>query len=313
MPNLSPKVLLIIAATLDVGGGVLIVFSLPDGGQALWLGVALIAVGSLIMRAGMARMNAELETKPSNEATSASSRGEIEPELRKLAPRPVELTARGKIAAAVWVAVILLMGALTLQHFNRLPPPQSKAMLASDGESATAVINRKETRTLEAGPLMYSIGYNFIDESGASIRSSRTVPRAVFESVTEGENLKVVYFPLDPAVHYLPELTSPVTTPFVWLAIALLVAAAGFADAQRRTHKSLAAEGRAVSGFVADVKRRGGVRSFIVNYDVGESRRSIKAAERNSNLKNGQSATVLYDPARVDRAVVYRIALYRSR
>ena len=50
-----------------------------------------------------------------------------------------------------------------------------------------------------------------------------------------------------------------------------------------------------------------------MNYDVGDQRRSIKAAERNTNLKNGQSATVLYDPKRLDRAVVYRIALYRAR
>ena len=311
--NVPPKVLLIVAATLDVGGGLLIVFSLPDGGQPLWLGVGLIAVGSLTMRRGMARMNAELELLPDALEETRPGGADVEPELKKPAPRSVELTRRGKIVAAIWVAVVLLVSVLAYQHSTRLPPPRAKALLTSEGVSATATINRKERRSVETGTTQYVIGYNFTEESGSSIRSTQTVPRAVFESFAEGEELKVLYFPPDPSIHYLPEITSPITDRVGWLAIALLVAAAGFADAQRRTHKDLVTSGRAISGFVANVQRRGGVRSFLVNYDVGDQRRSIKAAERNTNLKNGQSATVLYDPKRLDRAVVYRIALYRAR
>ncbi len=186
-------------------------------------------------------------------------------------------------------------------------------MLTSEGESATAVIHRKEARAVEIGETLYAIGYNFSDKSGSAVRSSATVPRAVFKSLAEGERLEVVYFPPDPSIHYLPAVTSPIATRVVWLALGILIAAAGLADAQRRMHKKLVSEGRAVSGFVANVRRRGGVRSFLVNYDVAGERRSIGASERNAGLKNGQATTVLYDPRRTNRAIVYRLALYRAK
>ena len=279
----------------------------------MWLGVALIAVGSLAMRGGLGRANAGREGEPEAPAATAARAADIEPELKKPAPRAVKLTTRGNLVAGVWIAAMLSAGALTYQHFNRLPPPRMKSMLASEGKSAVAVIHRKETRAGETGQALYAIGYNFSDESGAAVRSSATVPRAVFASLAEGERLEVVYFPPDPAMHYLPEITSPVSTRTVWLALGILLAAAVFADAQRRVHKKLVAQGRAVSGCVAGVRRRGGVRSFLVNYDVAGERRSIGAAERNAALENGQSATVLYDPRRTERAVVYRLALYRAR
>ncbi len=304
---------MIAAVTLDVAGGLLIVFSLPAGGAPLWLGVALIAVGSLAMRGGLGRMNAERREEPEAPAATAARGEDIESELKKPAPRAVKLTKRGNLAAGVWIAAMLPAGALTYQHFNRLPPPRMKSMLAAEGESAVATIHRKETRAAATGETLYAIGYNFSDKSGAAVRSSVTVPHAVFDSLAEGERLEVVYFPPDPSLHYLPEITSPVSTRVVWLALGVLAAAAGLAEAQRRVHKKLVAEGRAVRGFVADVRRRGGVRSFRVNYDVAGERHSIGASERNAGLANGQAATVLYDPRRTGRAVVYRLALYRAR
>ncbi len=279
----------------------------------MWLGIALIAVGSLAMRSVLGRMDAERKRAPDAPAATAAGAEDIESELKKPAPRAVKLTARGNLVAAVWLAVTAPAGVLAWRHFNRLPPPRMKSMLASEGESAAAVIHRKQTFAVEGGGARHAIGYNFNDESGASIRSSVTVPRALFDSLAQGERLEVVYFPPDPSIHYLPEITSPVTTRVVWLALGILAAAALLANAQRRTHKKLVAEGRAVCGFVAGVRRRGGVRSFLVNYDVGGERRTVGASERNAGLENGQTATVLYDPRRADRAVVYRLALYRAK
>ena len=311
--RLPPRTLLVAAVTLDVAGGLLIVFSLPAGGPALWLGVALIAVGSLALRHSLGRRNAERQREPETPAAAAAGEGGIEAELQKPAPRAVQRTARGNLAAIVWIAAVLLAGAAAYRHFNLLPAPPVKSMLAAEGESAAASVHRKETREAENGATFYAIGYNFRSESGSVVRSSATVPRAVFDSLAEGERLEAVYFPPDPSLHYLPEITSPIPTGMVWLALGLLAAAAAFADAQRRVHKKLAAEGRAVAGFVADVRRRGGVRSFRVNYDFAGERRSIAATERNPGLANGQAATVLCDPRRPNRAVVYRLALYRAQ
>lgn len=308
--RLPPRTLLIAAVTLDVAGGLLIVFSLPAGGTPLWLGVALIAVGSLALRHSLGRGKSEGQDEPE---PTAAGEGGVEAELQKPAPRAVRRTARANLAAAVWAAAALSAGAAAYRHFNLLPPPPAKSMLASEGEAASAEIHRKETRAADNGGTLYAIGYNFRAESGAAVRSSATVPRAVFDSLAEGQRLEVVYFPLNPSLHYLPEITSPIPAGMIWLALGILAAAAVFADAQRRTHKKLVAEGRAVAGFVTGVRRRGGVRSFRVNYDVAGERRSIAAAERNPALADGQAMTVLYDPRRKDRAVAYRLALYRAK
>ena len=119
--------------------------------------------------------------------------------------------------------------------------------------------------------------------------------------------------PRNPDNHYLPEITSPASTRFVFFIGGLLLAAAGFSEAQRRLHRRLVATGSAVAGLTADVRRRGGVRSFVVNYEVAGESRSVRARERNRNLRSGQPATVLYDPSASGRAVIYRLALYRAQ
>lgn len=312
----SSKVWLALGASLAVSGGFAIVSSLPEGGRILWLGVGLVALGSLTLRLGLDSAGARPQTgQPAGhrQARSRATSSYIERELLRPSPRSVEMTTRGRTVVLAWMLTLAVFAILAYRHFGLLPPPEMKGRLESEGYSSLAEVHGLEAREIEDGRTLYFVGYNFQTESEAPVRISRSVPFRVFDRLEEGGTTAVVYFPGNPELHFLPDLTSPVSTSAVVFASALLLAAAGFAEAQRRLHRRLVSSGSAVSGFTADVRRRGGVRSFLVNYDIGGVRRTLKARERNPDLRNGQPATVLYDPVATTRAVIYRLALYRVR
>ena len=312
----SSKVWLALGASLAVSGGFTILVSLPQGGETLWVGVGLVATGSLALRMGLragrdqSRRDSVAADRGAEPSVTASR---IEPELRNPPPRKVAMTARGKTVVSVWMLTLAVFATLGHKHFGLLPPPEMKSRLESDGFSAVAQIHSREARPVAEERTLYFVGYGFVTESGAPVRINRSVPARVFDRLAQGDTTKVVYFPGNPELHYLPDHTSPVSTRVIFFAGGLLLAAAGFAEAQRRLHRRLVASGAAVSGLTADVRRRGGVRSFLVNYDIGGVRQSLKGTERNPELRNGQAATVLYDPAIKSRAVIYRLALYRAR
>ena len=312
----SSKVWLALGASLAVSGGFAVVTSLPEGGQTLWIGVGLIALGSLSLRLGLDSASGKRGTSSPAAPRQARSRGassNVEPELLGPSPRKVEMTSRGKTVVLVWMLTLAAFAVLAHRHFGLLPPPEMRSRLQSEGRSSLAEVHGLESREIDDGRTLFFVGYNFRTESEAPVRISRSVPLRVFSRLEEGDITEVVYFPGNPEFHYLPDLTSPVSTGAVVFASALLLAAAGFAESQRRLHQRLVASGTAVSGFIADVRRRGGVRSFLVNYDIGGVRQTLRARERNPNLRNGQPATVLYDTAAATRAVIYRLALYRVR
>lgn len=311
----ASKIWLAVGASLAISGGFAIVMSLPEGGETLWLGVALVAAGSLALRRGLAAADQGARSTPRHEAAASASAGgsDIEPELRAPGPRDVTLTTRGKLVLGVWVAVLAVFGLLSHQHFGYLPAPPSKKLLDQEGATASATVHSLDTRSLENGRTLYFLGYTFTAGAGAPMRVNQSVPPRVHERVSEGDTTEVVYMPLNPEHHYLPELTSPVTTGMVMFIGVVLLLAAGFAEAQRRLHRRLAVSGKAVSGFTADVRRRGGVRAFLVNYDASGKRQTLRARERNPELRNGQTVTVLYDPAIPSRAVVYRHGMYKAR
>ena len=312
----SSKILLALGASLAVSGGFAIVLSLSGSTGTLWVGVGLVAAGSLALRKGLAAAENGTDRAPARESRPPELPGktrDIEPELLRPLPRAVEMTARGKMVVSVWMLTVAAFATLAHQHFGHLPPPEAKGRLESDGLSSTAEIHSLEAREVSENRRLYFVGYGFSSNSGQSVRISRSIPARVFDRLSEGDTTTVVYFPGNPELHYLPDITSPVSTRIVFFAGGLLLAAAGFAEAQRRLHRRLVATGAPVSGITAHVRRRGGVRSFLVNFDIAGSRRTLKARERNPELRNGQRATVLYDPSATSRAVVYRLALYRVR
>ena len=311
----SSKVWFAAGASLAVSGGFAILWSLPAGGAALWAGIGLIALGSLALRRGLDAYQPDpVEGRElAEDAQGHSLSDQIEPELRGPVPRRIVLTGRGKSIVVTWTVTLAVFASLAHQHFGRLPPPPEKSMLESEGAGATATVHSLDTRILDNGDTHYRVGYGFSTAAGIPIRISRTVPPQVFDSLREGETIRVTYLPANPEIHDLPEITSPVSTRLVFFIGGLLLAIAGFAEAQRRLHRRLVMSGTPVSGFTADVRRRGGVRSFRVNYDVNGKRQTLKGTERNPDLKSGQAATVLYNPRIPTRAVIYRLALYRAR
>ena len=280
----------------------------------MWAGIGLIAAGSLALRMGLGTLpSGSRDVSDSGQAAvSASSRG-IESELHGAVPRSVQMTKRGMLVVATWTITLAVFASLAHQHFGLLPPPARKGQLDAEGSTSAASVHSRDEREIESGRSLYFIGYNFSTESGAPLRVNRSVPRRVFLQVAEGDTMPVVYFPGNPEVHYLPRITSPVSTRLVFFAGGLLLAAAGVGEAQRRMHRRLVSTGTPVAGFVTDVRRRGGVRSFRVNYDIDGQRQSLAARERNPDLRTGQTATVLCNPAIPKRAVIYRLAMYKAR
>ena len=311
----SSKVWFAAGASLAVSGGFAIVISLPAGGAILWTGIGLIAAGSLALRKGLDAYQPDplSGAEDAQVRQVASLSASIEPELRSPTPRRVALTNRGKSIVTVWMVALAVFASLAHQHFGRLAPPPTKSRLESGGARSTATVHSRDERLLDNGDTLYFVGYGFTTQSGIPIRISRTVPPRVFEHLPEGTATEVLYLPGNPEIHYLPELTSPVSTGFVFFIGGLLLAAAGFAEAQRRLHRRLVVQGTPVSGFTADVRRRGGVRSFRVNYDIDGKRQTLNGTERNPDLRAGQAATVLYNPLIPARAVIYRLALYKAR
>ena len=309
------KIWLALGASLAISGGFTILTSLPEGGDFLWLGVGLIAAGSLALRRGMSGVDHGTQQTSRDVAGSSTrtSDARIEPELQAPLPRSVTMTTRGKLVLFVWVAVLVVFGLLSHQHFGYLPAPPAKKLLDEEGITTSASVHLQETRSLDNGRTLYFLGYTFTADSGTPMRVNQSVPARVYSRVSEGDITEVVYMPLNPEQHYLRDLTSPVTTGMVTFIAVVLVLAAGFAEAQRRLHRRLAVSGMAVSGFTANVRRRGGVRSFLVNFDASGKRQTLKSSERNPELRNGQSVTVLYDPAIPSRAIVYRQGMYKVR
>ena len=310
--RMSSNVWLVLGASLAVSGGFVVVVSVLDRGPFLWVGVGLVAAGSLALRKGLNEAQGKAD-EGALAAVAAPSASRVEAELRRPAPRKVAMTTRGKAVVFVWMFTLALFATLAYEHFARLPPPESKDRLESEGVEAVAEIHALEARSLNDQRTLYFVGYSFPTRSGSPTRVNRSIPARVFDRLAEGQRTPVVYFPGTPELHYLPDLTSPLPTRLVFFLGGLLLAAAGFAESQRRLHRRLVARGTPIAGLIADVRRRGGVRSFLVNYEIGGVRASLKARERNPDLKNGQTATVLYDPSASNRAIIYRLALYRAR
>lgn len=311
----SSRFSLTVGASLAVSGGFAVLLSLPAGGVLLWTGVGLIAAGSLALRMGLgaARPDSVAEAPAHESDRAAGADANIESELRTAPPRSVVLTRRGKFVVATWVLTLAVFASLAHQHFGRLQPPRSKSQIEAGGVEVLATVHSRDERSVDGERTLYFIGYSFSVDSGIPVRINRSVPPRVFQGLRSGDALPVVYLYGNPERHYLPSITSPVSNRFVYFIGGMLLVAAGFAEAQRRLHRRLISAGVPVAGFVADVRRRGGVRSFRVNFDAEGQRRSLSASERNPDLRSGQVATVLYNPAIPARAVIYRLALYRAR
>lgn len=311
--NNRNQMLLITGVVLDTAGAGLLAFSIIRGGEFLWFGVALMAVGSLLIVTWSRRAFAREQEATGTSGEQALEGWTPEPELAAPPPRPVTLRPMGRWRVVLWVAAL----GVALIYTGALPrrASPSQQLLAEYGESATATVHRKETRSRADGETMYYVSYNFTDRDGNGVRASRAVDPELYKSLEEGDQLEIVYFIGDPFTHRVEEIDEAANRPRREGVVALILLAIGFVaqDFQRRRHKRLTAYGAAAPGIVKELKRWGAGVSYTVQCEIHGRNKTLKGSERGTTMKRGDVLTVLYLPGQPQQALLYRQSLYQAR
>ncbi len=301
---------LLAGGLLDLTGLALVIWAMPEGGWPLAAGVGCLLAGAF----AISQANLGLETEPAASASRGGTR-RIEPELAAAPPRRVELKVRPKLVVALWAIALALMAFFFYDRvWNRLPSVASQTLLAEQGLEARGTVHRKEMRENSMGQPKYYLYYNFTDQSGSEVRSSISVPKALYDRFHENDSVQVKYIPGDALAHYLPEITRP---PFAlrgsMMGAVLAIFAVVVLDTQRRRHRRLVSRGVAVSGTVQDLRKRGASRTYRAAYAAAGQQLSVRTTERNPQRSAGDAVTVLYDSGNPAEAVVYPAAMYRVR
>ena len=188
---------LIAGAVFDMAGVGLIAFSLiQERDELLWVGVGLMAVGSMLI-VGWARQQSRLEAAtPTEKPVAAWS---VEPELALPPPRRVELTSTGRWRLWLWLAAVAAAVLYTNGYPRRAQPME--AAFAEFGVETEAVIHDKQQRTSAGGEPRYYLYYHFANRRGEQVRASIAVAELIYSSHREGDTIRVVYLPDDPLTH----------------------------------------------------------------------------------------------------------------
>lgn len=308
----NSRILIVAGVVLDLAGAVLIARNVPEIGPGLAAGVGLLLAGSVLVFQGVLRGSGK-KFEPEAPAPAVSlSDWTPEPELRGQPPRPVSLTWTGKLSAALWSGMVLVVAGyvfLAPPRAARVPP-----LLESVGAPATATVHEKNRRDTPSGEAAYYIGYHFATAEGTQVRETRRVPRTVFEELETGDSFEVLYLPENPQQNFAERLDREEMPPALrWMAAALLGALVFVFNQQRRVQKRLVAHGKPVAGVVEGVKRRGATRSYTVRYKLHGHEGRLRGSERNPERADGDVVTVLYLPERPERVLLYSTSLYRAK
>ena len=299
---------LIAGAVFDMAGVGLIAFSLiQERDELLWVGVGLMAVGSMLI-VGWARQQSRLEAAtPTETAVAAWS---VEPELALPPPRRVELTSTGRWRLWLW----LRGGRGGRALYQRL-----SAKSAADGGGFRQVRggNRgghpRQAATQQRGRrARYYLYYHFDNRRGEQVRASIAVAEQIYSSRREGDTIRVTYLPDEPLSHEVMGVEYDRFRPEGIVALAALLAALSALELQRRRHKRLVTVGSAVGGTVLEVTRTGAASRYTVRAETGGVERRLRHSERACRLRAGDRVTVLYSPDKPSDVVLYRGAVYRA-
>ncbi len=299
---------LIAGAVFDVTGVGLIAFSLlQQPNDLLWVGVGLVAVGSMLI-VGWAREQSRLEAAtPTAHRVAAWS---IEPELALPPPRRVELTSPGRWRLWLWLAAVAAAVLYTNGYPRRVQPMETA--FAEFGVATEAVVHEKQQRTSASGEPRYYLYYHFEDRRGEQVRASIAVGESAYASHGQGDRIRVVYLPDDPLSHRVQGVKDDRLRPEGLAALVALLAALTALELQRRKHKRLVAAGSTVGGTVLDVSRTGAASKYTVSVETGGEERRLRHSERACRLRAGDRVTVLYSPHKPSDVVLYRAAVYRA-
>ncbi len=299
---------LIAGAVFDITGVGLIAFSLiQQRDELLWVGVGLMAVGSMLI-VGWAREQSRLEAATPTQKPVAEWL--VEPELALPPPRRVELTSTGRWRLWLWLAAVAAAVLYTNGYPRRAQPME--AAFAEFGVETEAIVHDKQQRTSAGGEPRYYLYYHFEDRRGEQVRASTAVGESVYASHGEGDRIRVVYLANDPLSHQIQGVEDDRLRPEGLAALAALAAALTALELQRRKHKRLVTAGSAVGGTVLEVSRTGAASKYTVSVETGGAERTLRHSERACRLRVGDRVTVLYWPDMPSDMVLYRGAVYRA-
>jgi hypothetical protein len=208
---------------------------------------------------------------------------------------------------------------------------QYARVLAFGAECDGRVVGKTATKGGKGG-MHYAVEYAFV-VNGTERAGRASVNQEGYEGLTEGEPVAVRALEADPAVR--PWVRLPGQSPAMdvlgqwgaalfWNGIMSLFVWGAYARPWRA--RRLVRDGRAVPGVIRDVTTRAGKggKSYRLTYEYaasdpfglpGQPRLGTMTTERKeaSAYRSGRPVTVVYDPDKPSRSVVYALADYRAR
>ena len=309
---------IVAGVAIDLLGTVLIVISLPEIGPLLLAGVAALLCGSVLVSVGVIRKAGIRKAAAGKTAGEGSEPGDAaenqwspEPELQQPLPRTVRLSRVGRRLTLFWALVTVAVPCYILFAASRAKEPDTRHVaeyfLETQGE-----IHDKKAGDGPQGPY-YHLYYRYATDRGHRYRASLQVEKQIYDSFKLGDPVTVKWFPENPTVHTVVGLESgPERPPVVPFAAGFTVLMLGILEAVRRRHRNLTAHGIALAGVIEFAKRRGAGCVYLLSYKAGGKIRKLRGTDRELALSQGDPMTVLYDPDKPQRALIYRLSLYNG-
>jgi hypothetical protein len=236
-------------------------------------------------------------------------------ELRRQAPREVELTGAGKTVVVFMAA--LLLGAVALGVFLYALRNRELARDAELDARGVTVQARVIDKGITAGKAQRRFVVFRYSVQGRLYERRVTFPRSDKRPVEIGSDVEIRYMPLEPGESWLAGY-GPEGPPLVivFLIPAILAGCCFLTSYTLRRQRRLLSEGRAAIGTVTEWKgfRRGRQSGYAVEYEFrllsGATQRS-KVETRKKPPEAGATATILYDPDNPKKIAVYPMQMVR--
>lgn len=237
------------------------------------------------------------------------------PPLPESVPRDVQLTAAGRVLAAVGTLVLAggLAGSLVLAGVSVRQAARARDLVAH-GEMTTGVV----TRLWKDGDNARRVEYRFSVDGGTFVNRGR-VSAAVRRTLVVGSPLPVRYRPSAPAEN---DLGGPARAA-IPLALPVLVAVIGTLFgvgtlSQIAWQRRLLAEGRLASGVVTNLSIHKGTHGSThrtIRYEftlLSGVRASGRSQTSSRVLAAGSAVWVVYDPDEPARNRLYPLSLVQA-
>ena len=306
---------IIAGVALDLLGAVLIVTSLhelPDIRPALMAGVAALVVGAVLVSVGVIRRTQSAAQAGVVPGPPSGSGWRPEPELVQPLPRSVALSRSGRRIVLLWALLTVAVPCYVILAASRSRTPDASHVAESFLESS-GEIHDKEVRGGGPNGPSYYLYYSFASDWGNVYRGSLQVKKEAYDSLKVGDPVTVRFFPENPTVHEVAGFeTKPGPPPVIPFAAGFTALMVAIFEIVRRRHRNLTARGVSTAGLIESSRRRGAGAVYVLSYSVNGQIRKLRGTEHELNLSEGDSLTVLYDPGKPQKALIYRLSMYQA-